>query len=97
MRQYSQIMLVRFLPPTLPFATAGLWLSFWVIGSTLTVSLAEGLAFRGYLTRKLVSPAFNAHHVKNVSGRQTDVVDCPVGRVWDHRGRSGTTTAPPSR
>ena len=37
---------------------AGLWLGFRVIGSAITVPLAEELAFRGYLTRKLVSPAF---------------------------------------
>jgi exosortase E/protease (VPEID-CTERM system) len=37
---------------------AWLWLGFRVIGSTITVPLAEELAFRGYLTRKLVSPAF---------------------------------------
>jgi exosortase E/protease (VPEID-CTERM system) len=38
--------------------TADLWLAFRVIGSTITVPLAEELAFRGYLTRKLVSPDF---------------------------------------
>ena len=32
----------------LPRGTAGLWLGFRVIGSTLTVPLAEELAFRGY-------------------------------------------------
>ena len=37
---------------------ACLWLAFRVLGSTITVPLAEELAFRGYLTRKLVSPAF---------------------------------------
>jgi len=37
---------------------AWLWLSFRVIGSIVTVPLAEELAFRGYLIRKLVSPAF---------------------------------------
>ena len=37
---------------------AWLWLSFRVIGSIITVPLAEELAFRGYLIRKLVSPAF---------------------------------------
>jgi CAAX prenyl protease-like protein len=37
---------------------AWLWLGFRIIGSSITVPLAEELAFRGYLTRKLVSPAF---------------------------------------
>jgi exosortase E/protease (VPEID-CTERM system) len=37
---------------------AGLWLFFRVIGSTVTVPLAEELAFRGYLMRKLVSSDF---------------------------------------
>jgi CAAX prenyl protease-like protein len=42
----------------LSWNAAGLWLGFRVIGSTVTVPLAEELAFRGYLIRKLVSPAF---------------------------------------
>jgi exosortase E/protease (VPEID-CTERM system) len=37
---------------------AGLWLGCRVLGSTITVPLAEELAFRGYLIRRLVSPAF---------------------------------------
>ena len=39
----------------LPPAWAALWLAFRVIGSVVTVPLAEELAFRGYLIRKLVS------------------------------------------
>ena len=35
-----------------------LWLASRILGSVITVPLAEELAFRGYLTRKLVSPAF---------------------------------------
>jgi len=37
---------------------AGLWLAFRVVGSVVTVPLAEELAFRGYLIRRLISPAF---------------------------------------
>jgi exosortase E/protease (VPEID-CTERM system) len=36
----------------------GLWLASRILGSIITVPLAEEFAFRGYLTRKLVSPAF---------------------------------------
>jgi exosortase E/protease (VPEID-CTERM system) len=39
---------------------AVLWLGCRVIGSTITVPLAEEFAFRGYLIRKLVSPAFES-------------------------------------
>jgi exosortase E/protease (VPEID-CTERM system) len=39
---------------------AVLWLGCRVIGSTVTVPLAEEFAFRGYLIRKLVSPAFES-------------------------------------
>lgn len=39
---------------------AGVWLLFRIIGSTVTVPLAEELAFRGYLMRKLVSPEFQS-------------------------------------
>src|SRR5215467_8521665 len=42
---------------------AWLWVSFRVIGSIITVPLAEELAFRGYLIRKLVSPAFETVRV----------------------------------
>jgi exosortase E/protease (VPEID-CTERM system) len=41
-------------------AWAMLWLVFRVAGSVLTVPLAEELAFRGYLTRRLVSNDFQA-------------------------------------
>jgi exosortase E/protease (VPEID-CTERM system) len=34
------------------------WILFRVIGTVITVPLAEELAFRGYLTRKLISPDF---------------------------------------
>ena len=37
---------------------AGLWLIFRVIGSVVTVALAEELAFRGYLTRQLIASEF---------------------------------------
>ena len=37
---------------------AGLWLVFRVIGSVVTVPIAEELAFRGYLTRRLISVDF---------------------------------------
>ena len=39
------------------FATA--WLIFRVIGSVITVPIAEELAFRGYALRRLISPDFD--------------------------------------
>jgi exosortase E/protease (VPEID-CTERM system) len=36
------------------------WLVFRVIGGVLTVPVAEELAFRGYLLRRLISPAFTS-------------------------------------
>lgn len=45
---------LRSLPP---FAAAG-WLLFRVAGSVITAPLAEELAFRGYLTRRLVASDF---------------------------------------
>jgi exosortase E/protease (VPEID-CTERM system) len=54
-------------PPTPshgPLAEAGfvatLWIVFRVLGSTITVPLAEELAFRGYLMRKLVKGNFES-------------------------------------
>jgi CAAX prenyl protease-like protein len=37
---------------------AAAWLVFRIIGSVITVPLAEELAFRGYLTRRLLSREF---------------------------------------
>ena len=42
----------------LPTWQAAVWLGFRVIGSVLTVPIAEELAFRGYLIRKLVASDF---------------------------------------
>ncbi|MBM4220786.1 MAG: exosortase E/protease, VPEID-CTERM system [Gammaproteobacteria bacterium] len=42
----------------LPGWQAGAWLGFRVIGSVITVPIAEELAFRGYLLRKLVAGDF---------------------------------------
>jgi CAAX prenyl protease-like protein len=38
----------------------GVWLLFRVLGSVVTVPLAEELAFRGYLTRRLLAADFQA-------------------------------------
>jgi CAAX prenyl protease-like protein len=42
----------------LPRALAALWLILRVIGSVVTVPIAEELAFRGYLSRRLIAPDF---------------------------------------
>ncbi len=42
----------------LPASIAAVWLAFRVLGSVITVPLAEELAFRGYLIRKLVAEDF---------------------------------------
>lgn len=42
----------------LPAWQAGIWLGFRVLGSVVTVPIAEELAFRGYLLRKLVASDF---------------------------------------
>ena len=41
-------------------AWAALWLASRVVGSALTVPLAEELAFRGFLTRRLIAADFDA-------------------------------------
>jgi CAAX prenyl protease-like protein len=38
--------------------SAAIWLAFRVLGSVITVPLAEELAFRGYLIRKLIAKDF---------------------------------------
>jgi len=42
----------------LPYWAAGIWLFFRVAGSVITVPVAEELAFRGYLIRKLIARDF---------------------------------------
>jgi CAAX prenyl protease-like protein len=42
----------------LPYWAAGIWIFFRVAGSVITVPLAEELAFRGYLIRKLIARDF---------------------------------------
>ena len=42
----------------LPYWAAGMWIFFRVIGSVITVPIAEELAFRGYLVRKLIARDF---------------------------------------
>jgi CAAX prenyl protease-like protein len=43
----------------IPAGFAATWLIFRVLGSVLTVPIAEELAFRGYLLRRLISPDFD--------------------------------------
>jgi exosortase E/protease (VPEID-CTERM system) len=45
---------------TLPLPLVGLWLAFRALGSVIVVPLAEELAFRGYLLRRLVSADFTS-------------------------------------
>ncbi len=42
----------------LPAGVAALWLVFRIVGSVVTVPIAEELAFRGYLMRRLIAPDF---------------------------------------
>ncbi len=44
----------------LPRGAAALWLSFRVLGTVVTVPVAEELAFRGYLTRRLIAADFQS-------------------------------------
>lgn len=46
------------MPEDLPASFAYLWIAFRFVGSVLTVPIAEELAFRGYLLRKLVDRDF---------------------------------------
>jgi len=43
----------------MPAGLAGAWLFFRVVGSVVTVPIAEELAFRGYLLRRLISADFD--------------------------------------
>jgi CAAX prenyl protease-like protein len=43
----------------MPAGLAAAWLIFRVLGSVITVPIAEELAFRGYALRRLISPDFD--------------------------------------
>jgi CAAX prenyl protease-like protein len=43
----------------MPLGLAAAWLIFRVLGSIITVPVAEELAFRGYVVRRLISPDFD--------------------------------------
>jgi exosortase E/protease (VPEID-CTERM system) len=45
---------------SLPLAWSTTWVLFRIVGAVVTVPLAEELAFRGYLMRRLVAPEFEA-------------------------------------
>ncbi|MBK8321753.1 MAG: exosortase E/protease, VPEID-CTERM system [Betaproteobacteria bacterium] len=62
--------------PEMPTAMAALWIAFRVVGSVITVPIAEELAFRGYLLRKLVSSDF-----ERVPPRQFTVLSFAVSSV----------------
>jgi exosortase E/protease (VPEID-CTERM system) len=51
----------------LPAGWAGAWLSLRVIGSVLTVPIAEELAFRGYLLRRLIAVDFDSVSLRQFS------------------------------
>lgn len=51
----------------LPGAWAAVWLSLRVIGSVVTVPIAEELAFRGYLLRRLIAADFESVLVRQFS------------------------------
>jgi CAAX prenyl protease-like protein len=52
---------------TLPGGWAAVWLSLRVIGSVVTVPVAEELAFRGYLLRRLIAADFESVSVRQFS------------------------------
>ena len=52
---------------SLPPVLAALWLTFRIVGAVVTVPIAEELAFRGYLLRRLVAADFQQVPASRVS------------------------------
>jgi CAAX prenyl protease-like protein len=52
---------------TLPAGWAAAWVIFRVVGSVVTVPMAEELAFRGYLTRRLMAADFESVPLRRFS------------------------------
>jgi exosortase E/protease (VPEID-CTERM system) len=63
----------------LPAAAAGLWLAARVMGSVVLVPVAEELAFRGYLLRRLVAADFLAVDPRRVTWVAVLVSSCLFG------------------
>jgi exosortase E/protease (VPEID-CTERM system) len=63
-------------PPSLPPLVLIAWIVFRVAGSVITVPIAEELAFRGYLLRKLVSRDF-----ENVPGNRFTLLSFVVSSI----------------
>lgn len=73
----------------LPAWGAIVWVVFRVLGSTITVPLAEELAFRGYLMRKLVAEDFENVSLKRFTWRSFIISSVVFGLLHD-RWLAGT-------
>jgi len=68
----------------LPRAWAALWLSVRVLGAVVTVPLAEELAFRGYLTRRLIAADFQSVPLGQFSWVSFVVSSLLFGAMHEH-------------
>ena len=69
-----------------PRPLAALWLAARVIGSVVTVPIAEELAFRGYLTRRLIAADFTAVSPGRFTWLSFVVSSLPVRRACTAAG-----------
>ncbi|MGH8610552.1 MAG: exosortase E/protease, VPEID-CTERM system [Gammaproteobacteria bacterium] len=74
----------------LPGWAAAAWLVFRVLGSAITVPLAEELAFRGYLLRKLVAEDFEGVPFRRFTWLSFSVSSIAFGMLHGDRWLAGT-------
>jgi exosortase E/protease (VPEID-CTERM system) len=67
----------------LPGGAAAVWLTFRVLGTVLTVPVAEELAFRGYLTRRLIAADFQTVRLGQFSWMSFVVSSVLFGAMHD--------------
>jgi CAAX prenyl protease-like protein len=66
------------------------WISFRVLAATITVPIAEELAFRGFLLRRLVSPDFESVSFKRFTWFALVVSSVLFGALHGGRWIAGT-------
>jgi CAAX prenyl protease-like protein len=81
------------MPPALAAAPAGVqagWIALRFLGATLTVPIAEELAFRGYAMRRLVSPDFESVSPRVYTALSLVVSSLLFGFLHGNRWLAGT-------
>ncbi|HXS97801.1 MAG TPA: exosortase E/protease, VPEID-CTERM system [Candidatus Limnocylindrales bacterium] len=73
-----------------PHALSAAWVALRILGATVTVPLAEELAFRGFLLRRLASPAFESVSWRHFAWMPFVASSAAFGLLHGERWAAGT-------